>query len=170
MPVQEPLLHLAGFTFAHAIWNLSDLQEEELLTPLAIVEEAGQRKLFRFDADTQEEAIELGKDRLQKSAHSIDAWAFAREGQLQNGQDYTDVLTVEASSRGLIEPILFLQKFQPNSSGQFKLLEETQVFRGGKPAPQERVDYYLAGFKAGIQSHTQAAKLWNQWDISEGAT
>lgn len=166
MPVPEPLLHLAGFAFAHAIWNLSDLQEGELLTPLAIVEEAGLRKLLRFEAETQEEAIALGKAKLYKSAHTIDAWAFAREGQIDNGQGYIDVLTVEASSRGLPEPILFLQKFQPNSTGQFKLLKATQVFRDGKIPPNDRADYYLAGLRAGIESHTQAAALWSQWDIA----
>ena len=81
-------------------------------------------------------------------------------------QEYINVLTVEASSRGLAEPILFLQKFQPYSTGQFKLLEATQVFLGRTTPPKDRADYYLAGLRAGIESHTQAAALWSQWDIA----
>jgi hypothetical protein len=73
-------LHLAGFALAHAAWNVSDLTPDDLLAPLAFIEESGERRLVRFEADTQEEASRSGKAAMEEASQSADAWAFAREG------------------------------------------------------------------------------------------
>jgi len=63
MAIPEPALLLAGFVLAHAAWSISDLPEGDLLVPLAVVEANGQRRLLRFEAETQDAAIakELGE-------------------------------------------------------------------------------------------------------------
>lgn len=50
--VSEATLKLGGFVLAHAVWNVSDTDADELLCPLAVVERNGQRELIRFEAET----------------------------------------------------------------------------------------------------------------------
>ena len=163
MAIAESLLLLAGFVFAHATWNISDLQQGELLVPLAIVEKSGQRQLLRFEAATQERAIAEGKVGLKKRENDVDAWAFAREGQLQESGKYVDVLTVESKAKGMTETVIFVQRFQPLYKGRFLLLGEPIISIGGKVVPDEEAKVLLAQLRAGIQSHGKAAELWNQW-------
>ena len=74
-------LPLAGFVLAHAAWSVSDLPEEDLLCPLALLEDSeGGRRLVRFEAESQEQAITLGKETLSSPDAGTNAWAFAREG------------------------------------------------------------------------------------------
>src|SRR4051812_395451 len=73
-------LALAGFALAHAAWSISDTEDGELLCPLAVVESKdGARRLMRFEADTQEEAIVAGKAAMRDATGDAAAWAFARE-------------------------------------------------------------------------------------------
>jgi hypothetical protein len=55
--IPEAASLLAGFILAHAAWSVSDLPEGDFLVPLAIVETGSERKLVRFDSETQEQAI-----------------------------------------------------------------------------------------------------------------
>ena len=163
MASPETLLLLAGFTFAHAVWNLSDLQNGELLVPLAITEKQGKRELTRFEADTQAEAISKGKAELARIEGKVDAWAFAREGQFKENGKYFDVLTVEAKATGMKEPIVFVQRFQPYSSGAFKLLGQPMVLVGSNMVEGPEEKKLLAQLTSGIQKHKQAASLWSAW-------
>lgn len=157
---------LAGFTFAHAAWSVSDLGEGELLVPLAILERSEQRELFRFEAETQEEAISEGKALIRARENVVDAWAFAREGQLQEGVGYVDVLSVEAKASDMPESIVFVQRFQPFSKGQFMLLGAPLVSIGGKAVPEVEARQLIAQLRAGVQSHSKAAEMWSEW-VSE---
>jgi hypothetical protein len=87
---------LAGFVLAHAVWSVSDLLEGELLVPLAMTEKAGQRELHRFEAETQEQGIANCKTAIGKLSGKVDTWAFAREGQFNEGSDNVDVISVDA--------------------------------------------------------------------------
>lgn len=163
MPFTESLLTLAGFVFAHAAWSVSDLSKGELLVPLAIVEKAGQRQLLRFESESQEQAISEGKTMLAKHEQGIDAWAFAREGQIQEGGVYGDVLTVEAKVSGATSTVVFVQRFQPFASGQFKLLGVPMVVVGGKALSSAEAEPLLVQLRAGVQSHSKAAEHWREW-------
>jgi hypothetical protein len=50
-------LVLAGFALAHAAWSVSHTADDELLCPLAVVQDADDRRLMRFEAAAQEPAI-----------------------------------------------------------------------------------------------------------------
>src|SRR5574341_633764 len=154
---------LAGFVFAHATWSVSDLPEGDLLVPLALVEKSGQRQLLRFEAETQEQAIAQGKATLKEHENSIDSWALAREGQMQESGKYIDVLTIEAKAKGMTESIVFVQRFQPFSKGQFKLIGEPMVLLGGKVATAAESQKLVAQLRAGVQSHSKAAEFWQHW-------
>jgi hypothetical protein len=54
--------------------------EGELLYPFALIETNGLRRVLRFEAESQEEAIESAKHQLDSLKTSSDMWAFAREG------------------------------------------------------------------------------------------
>jgi hypothetical protein len=157
------LISLAGFTFAHATWSLSDLQEGELLCPLALLESAGRRELLRFESESQEEAIAEAKRTLAAKESIIDAWAFAREGQFAQDGEYIDVLTVEAKASGEANTIAFLQRFQPFASGQFALIGEPLVLISGvEPSESDSISL-LAQLYAGVRTHERAAEHWSTW-------
>jgi hypothetical protein len=161
MQFSESLLALAGFVFAHATWSVSDLLNGELLIPLAIVENSGRRRLLRFEAETQELAINKGKATLASLTEG--AWAFAREGQIKEHGLYVDVLTIEAKDQSTHESVLFVQRFQPFSSGTFKLIGEPMVVVGGKALPEIEAGPILRKLSSGVQSHVKAAEQWSSW-------
>ena len=70
MNIIEAALLIVGFTLAHSAWSVSDLPEGELFVPLAIVESGGERKLLRFEAETQEAAISRGRPTSPLSARA----------------------------------------------------------------------------------------------------
>jgi hypothetical protein len=161
--ISESLLMLAGFVFAHATWSVSDLPEGELLVPLVIVENRGQRQLMRFEAETQAEAIAAGKAALAERGNEFDAWAFAREGQFKENGAYVDVLTIEAKTKDMKDPVVFIQRFQPYAKGKFKLIGEPIVALGGEVVSDDQAAELIARLRRGISTHKQAAELWPSW-------
>ena len=163
MALPDSLLMLAGFVFAHATWSVSDLPAGNLLVPLAIVEKSGQRQLLRFEAPTQVQAISEAKAQLQEHETEFDAWAFAREGQFQESGKQVDVITVEAKTKDMVQSVVFVQRFQPFSTGRFLLVGEPMVSIGGKQVSDADAKRFLAQLHAGIKSHGKAIEHWNQW-------
>ena len=163
MAIPESAVLLAGFVLAHAVWSVSDLPKDELLVPLAIIEKNGQRELLRFEADTQVQAISNGKAMVAKRQVDADAWAFAREGQLKEGDKYVDAISIDLWAKGMDVPITFVQRFQPFATGEFKLLGEASVVIDGKVQTAAVSDPLVALLNRGIQTHSKAAKLWPQW-------
>lgn len=163
MAISESLLMLAGFVLAHAIWSVSDLPEGELLVPLAIVEKAGRRQLLRFEAETQEQAVSKGNAMIKEHEHAVDAWAFAREGRMSESRRYVDVLTVEAKATGMREPVVFIQRFQPFSTGRFKLIGGPTVLVDSKSVSDDQSKRLIAQLLAGVHSHPKAAEHWREW-------
>ncbi|MDO9484191.1 MAG: hypothetical protein Q8Q84_12510 [Hydrogenophaga sp.] len=163
MQFDSSLLSLAGFAFAHAVWSVSDLPEGELLVPLALVEKSGQRQLLRFEAESQEEAIAEGKETLARHEAELDAWVFVREGQIQQQGTVTDVLTVEAKSRGAQAAVVFVQPFRPFASGKFGLLGAPMVVVGGKTLASSQAEPLVSQIIAGVQAHSKAAESWEEW-------
>ena len=82
--VLESTLHLAGLALAHAAWSVSDLERGQALAPLAFVRRGTDLQLLRFEAETQELAIQGGRAALAQQQSTLDAWAFAREASLRS--------------------------------------------------------------------------------------
>jgi len=163
MAVPEAAALLAGFVLAHAAWSVSDLPEGQLLVPLAMIEESSERKLVRFEAETQEEAISKGKEFVLEQKAAASAWAFAREGQINTATGYVDILVVEAWSDAMDEPITYIQPFQPFASGAFKLLGPVVPVVGGSTLNSEASEPHLTLLYRGVSSHGKAASLWASW-------
>lgn len=160
-------LHVAGFTLAHAVWNVSDLTAADLLAPLAVIQERGERRLVRFEADSQEEAISRGKAATEEASASAEAWAFAREGLWRphgEGAPPQDVLLMDFWGTPMKTPASILQPFQRMAEGApFQLLSEPIFVVDGRMMQSEDAGPLLAVLDEGIQSHGAVAPHWQGW-------
>ena len=163
MAIPETANLLAGFVLAHAAWSISDLPEGDFLVPLAIVETEAGRKLTRFEAETQEKAIDAGKAFVSEQQPTASAWALAREGQINTSTGKIDVLVVEAWGKGMNEPITYIQPFQPFASGTFKILGPAAPVVSGSILSPEQSEPLLDALYRGVSTHDQAASLWASW-------
>jgi len=163
-PIPEAATVLAGFVLAHAAWSASDLPKGDLLVPVAVVEVKGERRLLRFEAETQELAIARGKSAMHDAMATADAWAFARDGLVERGGHRVDVLSVDFWAKGMTKPVTLVQEYQPFArSGKFRIVgDPTVVVEGIVQAPAVMASV-LEGVRAGIRSHPKVAGLWNSW-------
>lgn len=160
MVIPDSVIDLAGFTLGHALWNVCDFEEEdELLCPLAITFDGQQQQLLRFEAGSQEEAIERAYSTLADRSFLVE-WALAREGLFKSAGGPIDVLLVDAWARGLDEPVVFAQPFSPAASGRFRLLGRPEVYVSGQASTDPSLTERL---KRGVLSHQEAAELWPSW-------
>jgi hypothetical protein len=163
-PVPEAAVLLAGFVLAHAAWSASDLPEGVLLVPLAVVEVDGERRLLRFEAETQEQAIAQGKLAMQKAMATADAWAFARDGLFDRGEDKVDVLSVDLWAKGMLKPVTLVQQYQPfAAAGKFRIVGDPIVVMEGVAQAPPVVADLLEAVQRGIRSHSKVVKLWDSW-------
>ena len=164
MAIPEAALLLAGFVLAHSAWSVSDLPAGESLVPLAIIESGGERRLVRFEADTQEEAITRGKAEVASLGASADAWAFAREGLMPHGGSKVDVLSVDLWAKGMDNPVTLVQRFVPFATGgRFRIIGEPMLVVGGVVQPEAVSRSAIESVLRGVESHERVATLWSSW-------
>ena len=160
-------LSLAGFVLAHAVWNVSDTADDELFCPLAVVEQSGgERRLLRFEAETQEAAIAAGKSAMSEAAASAAAWAFAREGTWRpvGASEPQDVLTIDFWARGMRGAASLVQPFERYTrGGRFHLLGDPVLVVEGLLVEQDTARASLEAIGAGAMTHAKAADLWESW-------
>ena len=163
----QPGLALAGFALAHAAWSLSDTVEDELLCPLAVIEmRDGERRLMRFEADTQEEAIIAGKTAVREATPEAAAWAFAREAawRRMDSEDRSHVLAVDFWAVGMPSAATILQHFnRATNGGRFRIGGVPALVVNGMQLSASIADPSIATIMAGVQSHTAVAELWPTW-------
>ena len=161
--ISEVAAVLAGFVLAHAAWSVSDLPNAEGLVPLAVVVEHGERRLLRFEADTQEHAIAKGKAAMREAMAAADAWAFAQDGLIDRGQK-RHALTVEFWAKGMTAPVLLVQEYEPlTASSKFRVIDDPMIVVAGVRQTPADVADVLKSIRAGIASHPKVASLWNAW-------
>jgi hypothetical protein len=173
MPSLSPAaLQLAGFALAHAAWSISDTGTNELLTPVALIESEGERRVLRFEAATQEEAVGNGKAAMAEATPTADAWAFAREGSWRAAADgeAQDVLAVDFWARGMDAPATVVQPFaRAGRNRPFRLLGAAALVVGGRPVDAAAAGPALATLREGIRAHSKAAELWPAWRAASAA-
>lgn len=168
MRISENTLHLAGFALAHAAWSVSDLSAGDLLCPLAFVEEAGERKLLRFEAASQEQAIGNALATLDEKRLLGNSWAFVREGVVRKGEEELDVLVAMVWAPGMAEPLCFTQPFEPFAKrGTFRVLGKLEVVN--VEGSTEGHDMIAEIVREGIFQHSKVAPLWPQWEATDAA-
>ena len=155
---------LAGFTLAHAVWDVSDAEPDEFLAPVGMLELQGQRRLVRFESGSSEDAVARAEAEMREASADADAWAFAREaawrpsgpaGELQ------DVVVVEFWGEGMDAPAAVLQPFERGAPGRpFRLTDPPTLAVGGNPVSATDAEPALRVLERGFQSHDVAAKFW----------
>lgn len=169
--IPRKVTDLAGFTLAHAVWNVSDTTPDELLCPLAFIEGPGGRTLTRYEADTQEVAIGTGKQAMADLTTKGIAWAFAREGTWRTPENSVglDAIVVDAWAPGLSQPLSIVQLFQRASTVQGFRLGSAFLVVDGAPAEEPLATTTFVRIRAAVDAHPAVKDLWPQWQTeSEG--
>ena len=162
----ESSARLAGFALAHAAWSICDATHGVLLTPLLIVDDAGAREMMRFEASTQDAAIEEGKRAVTRLSPDVDMWAFAREGLLRlRGSEATqDVLVVEFAWLGQEERYAVIQPYEHASGGEpFRLPGEPMITCGGELIDAAASKTLWSALNDGARAHPGVTDLWDEW-------
>jgi hypothetical protein len=157
---------MAGFALAHAAWSVSEAPAGELLTPFALVDDGGARELMRFEADTQDGAIEEGKRAVDRLAGRVDAWAFAREGllRLRGSQSAQHVLVVEFGWREGDGRYAVVQPYRPAADpAGFGIQGEAMVLRDGQVVGADDAARVMRAVRGGIGDHPAVAPQWESW-------
>ena len=165
MGISELAVLLAGFALAHAAWSISDVPRDELLTPLAFLQNAnGERQLLRFASETQAEAIAAGTDTTRKLIGSATVWALAREGLVAIEGPKVDVLAIDLWGPGMDRPITVLQQFSPAwGAAGFRVIGEPRIVIDGHLQPTASVAGLVSLIHDGIREHAHAGTLWDTW-------
>jgi hypothetical protein len=167
MTLPQSALSLAGFTLAHAAWSLSDMDDGAPLCPLAVIEQQdGARRLVRFEADTQEQAIIAGKGAMRDTGSDVAAWAFAREGAWRKmGSDHPgDVLAIDFWAPGVTGAATLTQPFNRAINGaRFRIGARPTLLVGHTLLSADVALPYLETIMAGVRAHTVVAELWPAW-------
>jgi hypothetical protein len=160
-------LSLAGFALAHAAWSLSDTEDGELLCPLAVVEARdGERRLLRFEADTQEQAIIAGKTAMREATGEAAAWAFAREGawRKMGSERAGDLLAIDFWATGMPSTATLTQPFnRATNGGRFRVGGVPTLVVGDTLLSTEVAIPSITAIMAGVKSHAAVAELWPTW-------
>jgi hypothetical protein len=163
----QPGLSLAGFALAHAAWSISDSERDELLCPLGVVEtHEGARRLMRFEADTQEEAIAAAKKAMREATIEAAAWAFAREAAWRKmGDDQGgDVLAIDFWATGMPCAATIMQHFnRATNGGRFRIGGTPALVFDGIRLSADVAGPSITAIMAGVHAHSAVAELWPTW-------
>ena len=150
-----------GLTLAHSAFIGSE-QDGELMVPYVIFQSGENREIQNFEAETQQLAVDLAHEAIEKHQSSVEAWAYAQEGMitLEDGTKQ-DVYLIKAWTNELAEPIQAYQMFDPKPfrlTGNIKVLNfETAGFA------IDQAEAFHDAIDLGIRSHESANEKWEGW-------
>ena len=160
----ERAVQFGGMVLAHAAYIASDLPEGELICPFAIITKDDRRQVVPFEAESQVEAIAIGKASLAEFKDQIDYWGFGREGLWSepDSTEKTDVLIVSSWTHGMEESIILVQRFRPAATGQFLLLGALDIVLDGHVLTSDNADPLRTLVSDGIAMHPSQVP-WARW-------
>lgn len=161
MNIIEQALFWGGFLLAHSADNLSYIDEVKVLTPFSICFKAGEIHTQFHTGRTQAEAIAKAKDDLGANSAQCEAWAFAREGRLDENGKHLATLSVSAWATGMKTPIDIIQRFE--RSPRFRLIEEPWLALDGKILDSTESPPLLTVLRHGISRHEDGGPKWDSW-------
>jgi len=158
----EIAAEFGGFVLAHSALISSLLGDGELICPYAVIEAQGQRQSVEYEEESQVEAIEQGKADFEKYKDTADIWAFAREGLFSDpgSPDKTDVILISSWAPGMTEWLGIIQRFNPASSGNFRLIGDPMIYVEGNEAVGKQATKLAAAVGRGIKNRGTA---WDSW-------
>jgi hypothetical protein len=164
----EDAVRFGGMVLAHAAWIASDLEDDALICPFAIIQTGGEREVVAFESDSQAEPIERGKASFQDYKERVEFWSFAREGLVSyvgSDEPKVDVLSVSSWKHGLDEPLILQQRFVPRMRGAFRLVGPIDVIVHGMIPPEPAQSAIRLIALQGVKQHPHG-ELWATWKIS----
>jgi hypothetical protein len=148
----------AGLVMTQAASIASVLEIGELICPFAVITKDENRQSIEFEAATQDEAVAKGWDSFATLKDQVDIWSLAREGLQPGPNGKENVLGVVAWAHGMIEPVVFTQRFSPKGKGGFSLLGPIAT----QDQPASELDRIAASFSEGIEARPKG-HLWATW-------
>lgn len=159
----EQTATMAGFFAAHGIWSVS---EGESLIPLLGCESAdGERTMQRLIADDIADGARMGQESLRDNTNGAARAVLVCDAFITldsvPGTGRTDALIVEAVHYGPHRQSLTLAvPYRPAGSAQgFAVHRPKFVDISGVPEAEQ--ESLADAFFAGVDSHEEAAAIWN---------
>ncbi len=152
----------AGFVLMHCALIADANRNGELVCPFAVVETEGDRLVFDFAADTQEQAIEKGWASLEQWKGAANGWAFAREGLYRSGESGVDVMVVTVWVPGMETPASVIQKFGRDADSALYLIGATELIIHASSTAELVAGWDRADLLKGIALHPQGQR-WAHW-------
>jgi hypothetical protein len=164
MALSENALLLGGFVLAHAVWRVSEMPEGELLAPFVITEHEGNRQIHMFDSETHEDSIREAMTFLEEVKPTVDTWAYAREGLLNEEGKKVDIVTITLWSKDMEEEAAIIQRFEPlGTFGTFRLIGEPMIVVAGVEQPLNLAKLVIETVIQGVEQHPKARIQWKVW-------
>jgi hypothetical protein len=164
--VENAALELAGFYVAHAIWNVSEAEEGELLCPmLAFSDAETPRKMQRLVDESEGGqcwAVGYGRESLTQNRMDAEVAALVFEGLVTtNAGAKSDAILAEVRSYSPQSlSVDLVVPFTPASSGRFQV-HRPQVIRSH--GSTFNVEQTLSAFFRGVSEHPRGDDLWAQF-------
>ena len=155
------VLRHAGLVMTQVASIASVLEDDELVCPFAVISKGENRQSIAFEGLSQDEAVSEGWASLEKYKDHLDLWAFAREGLINGPGGKEDVLLVAAWTHGMLEPVVFFQRFLPRAKGGFALVGPLVA----QDLPEAELDRIADAFMEGVREHPKG-HLWDSWHRS----
>ena len=155
----------AGWAGAHGIWSVSDA---DLLVPLiGYVNADGSTGLERFVADDAADAARSGAERLRQGRPEWACAALVVDSYLRLPTGRVDALVIDAVEYlPQRRSVQFAVPFRPHTSAEgfavFRL-----KFLAADGFDQRDFDGLADSFFSGVDSHEQAAAVWNAHLVDE---
>lgn len=156
MLIAEVVGKITGLILAHSVLIGSKLQDGELLVPLVIYSQEGVRKIEAFEAETQQEAVNLAHTFLTNIPDDVESWAYVQDGliTMEDGSKQ-DVYFINAWATGMTEPLKIYQMYSTNP---FTLLGNIKVLYYAETGLRtEDSGTFIDALDQGIYSHPSAS-------------
>jgi hypothetical protein len=153
---------LLGFIMAHSALIVSSLGDGELLVPYIIVETEAGRDVLNFEAESQQQAVNLALARLSTLTQEVDAWSYSQDSlvTLDDGTKQ-DALFFKVWVRGMSEP---LEVYQMYATAPFKRVGNIRVLDFSQSGLDvSDTEAFIRGVDQGIEMHPTAGDKWESW-------
>ncbi|MEV0436965.1 hypothetical protein [Nocardia sp. NPDC050413] len=155
----------AGFAGAHAVWSVSD---SDLLIPLiGYVDADGSQGLERFLVDDVADGARLGAERLRTGRPGWVHAALVVDAFLRSPAGRQDALVIEATDYApQRRSIKMAIPYRPHTTAEGFAVYRAK-FLGTSGFDDPDYDAIAEAFFSGVDSHEQAAAVWNAHLLDE---
>ncbi|GAA5526184.1 hypothetical protein Maes01_02779 [Microbulbifer aestuariivivens] len=152
-----------GLALCNAFYIGEKTPEDELLVPFGIFFTENETNMVPFEANSQAEAIEMGRNVIAHNEEHWSGWCYGREGlvNLEDGSKH-DAFIFEAKLKDMSKPLILIQLFEYPFRLSGKLIvnmpsELNNVF------VQNR-GLFVNSLHDGARSHKQGGPSWEKWE------